>query len=116
MKKNFILVLAIFMIIIGICFCYFAKWELADIEGFALTMFGSGLAASAMWNKRDPNKKIYISIVGIVLIGAGGFILGFGGFDKGTLSVIISSVFGLVAIIAGLIITAMQAKNQKAVE
>lgn len=116
MKKNFVLVIAIIMMIAGVCFSYFAKWELADISGFALIMFGAGLAACSMWNKRDPNQKAYISIVGLILIGAGAFILGFGGFDKETLSVIISSVFGLVAIIAGLFITAMQAKNQKAVE
>lgn len=113
MKKNLIMVFAILMIIIGCCFCYFAKWELADVEGFALTMFGAGIAASVMWNKRDPGKKIYISLVGIILIGIGGFVLGFGGFDKATVPVIISSVFGLISIIAGLIISALQIKKEK---
>lgn len=46
----------------------------------------------------------------LVLIGAGAFGLGFLGFAKETVTVIISSVFGLVSILAGLIVTAFQIK------
>ena len=108
MKKNFFLVLSIVMMIAGVAFSYFAKWELADITGFALTMFGAGLAAATMWGKRDQSKKLWVSILGIVLIGIGAFSLGFLGFAKDTVTIIISSVFGLVAIIAGLIVTSIQ--------
>lgn len=110
MKKNIVVFLAIILMVVGICFSYFGSWNLADITGFALTMFGAGLAAATMWEKRDPTKKAWVGIVGLVLIGAGAFGLGFLGFAKETVTVIISSVFGLVSILAGLIVTAFQIK------
>ena len=53
MKKNWISVLGILFIVIGTVVSYFAKWELADISGFAVTMFGAGLMVANLWNKRS---------------------------------------------------------------
>lgn len=111
MKKNFFLIAAIILIVAGVVVSYLGNFALADISGFAVTMFGAGLAAATLWGKRDTAKKLWVSVVGLVLIGAGAFALGFLGFAENTMTMIISSVFGLVAIIAGLIITASKGKN-----
>lgn len=111
MKKNFFLIMAIILIIAGVVVSYLGKFELADISGFAVTMFGAGLAAATLWGKHDKSNKLWVSVLGIVLIGAGAFALGFLGFAENTMTLIISSIFGIVAIIAGLIVTAIQARN-----
>ena len=119
MKKNFFspvwlnmtIHMAIILIIAGVVVSYLGNFALADISGFAVTMFGAGLAAATLWGKRDTAKKLWVSVVGLVLIGAGAFALGFLGFAENTMTMIISSVFGIVAIIAGLIVTAIQGKK-----
>ena len=117
MKKNWLTIIGILMIVAGTAISYFAKWALADVTGFAVIMFGAGLATANMWNKRNKEAKTWASILSLVLVGLGAFVAGFGGIiSESLVTTIISSVFGLVAIIAGLFITAMQAKNQKAVE
>ena len=106
MKKNWISVLGILFIVIGTVVSYFAKWELADISGFAVTMFGAGLMVANLWNKRSETSKVYYSIASLVLVGVGAFICGFAGMiSESLVTTIISSVFGFVVIIAGLILS-----------
>ena len=108
MKKNWLTIIGILFIVVGVVISYFAKWELADTTGFAVTMFGGGLASANLWNKRNKESKTWISIVSLVLVGLGAFVVGFGGIIAETLmTTIISSVFGFVVIIAGLIVPNM---------
>lgn len=86
MKKNFFLIMAIILIIAGVVVSYLGKFELADISGFAVTMFGAGLAAATLWGKHDKSNKLWVSVLGIVLIGAGAFALGFLGFAENTIT------------------------------
>lgn len=108
MRKNLFLVLGICLMIIGVVISYFADFQLADATGFATVMFGAGLAAATLWEKRNPESPILLPLIGIILIGAGAFILGFCGFAETTMTTIITSVFGLVAIIAGIIFSAIK--------
>ena len=39
MKKNILLILGLIFVIAGVAVAYFAKFELADVTGFAITMF-----------------------------------------------------------------------------
>lgn len=108
MKKNLLSIIGILFIGIGAVVCYFAKWEVADMLGFASTMFGAGLACSNLWGKRDKNAKTGLAILSLALIGAGAFIIGFGGVLSETLmTTVITSVAGFVAIVAGLIVSAV---------
>lgn len=108
MKKNWLTILGILFIVVGIVISYFAKWELADVSGFAVTMFGAGFACANLWNKKNEVAKNYLCIVSLALVGVGAFVIGFGGIISETLmSTIISSVFGFVVIIAGLIVSAI---------
>lgn len=113
MKKNWLTIIGILFIVVGVVIAYFSKWELADVSGFAVTMFGAGLATANLWNKRDETAKTGLSILSLVLVGVGAFIVGFGGIIAESLvTTIISSVFGFVAIIAGLIVSAVVNKSK----
>lgn len=113
MKKNIFLIIGLLMVVAGVAIAYFAKFELADMTGFALTMFGAGIATSQLWQKRDKTQKTWLAVLAVSLVGVGAYLLGFGGFSKETMTTVITMVFGLVGIIAGLIIAAIQSKNAK---
>ncbi len=113
MKKNWLTIIGILFIVVGTVISYFAKWELADVSGFAITMFGAGFATANLWNKRDKTAKTWLSVLSLVLVGLGAFVVGFGGvIAESLVTTIISSVFGLVAIIAGLIVSAVANKSK----
>ena len=92
----------------------FAKFPLADVLGYAITMFGAGLAVAGMYEKRDPAVKTWVVWLSIILVGLGAFVLGFAGVAEDTVKTIITAVFGLVVIIAGLIVPVAIPKNKKA--
>ena len=113
MKKNWLTVIGILFIVVGTAISYFAKFPMADVSGFASTMFGAGLVTANLWDKRDKTAKTWMAVLSLVLVGVGAFIVGFGGvIAESTVATIISSVFGFVAIIAGLIISAVANKNK----
>ena len=108
MKKNWLTVLGILFIVAGTVLSYFANWSVTEITGFAVTMFGAGLASANLWSKKSDTAKTYLSVLSIALVGAGAFIAGFTGLlAESTITTIMASVFGLVAIIAGLIVSAV---------
>lgn len=112
MKKNWLTIIGIIFIVIGTVICYCAKWPLAEVTGFAVTMFGAGLATANLWNRRNKEVKTWLSVFSLVLIGFGSFVVGFGGvIAESIVTNIISSVFGFVIIIAGLVVSALQNKQ-----
>ena len=108
MKKRVLLIIGLIVLIAGVIISNFAKFPLADVLGYAITMFGAGLAVAGMYEKRDPDGKTFI------LVGLGAFVLGFAGVAEDTVNTIITAVFGLVVIIAGLIVPVVIPKNKKA--
>lgn len=112
MKKNIFLIIGLLMVIAGVAIAYFAKFELADMTGFALTMFGAGIATSQLWQKRDKTQKTWLTVLAVSLVGVGAYLLGFGGFSKETMTTVITMVFGLVGIIAGLILLPFSQRTQ----
>jgi peptidoglycan/LPS O-acetylase OafA/YrhL len=113
MKKNIFLIIGIIVLIVGVVVSYFGGFAMADDAGFAMTMFGAGLIASQLWDGRDKSKPTWLSVVSIACIAVGAFLLGFLHFDKESMGTIISTVFGLAAIIGGLIIGFFQTKQLK---
>lgn len=113
MKKNWLTIIGIAFIVVGTCISYFVKWELADVSGFAITMFGAGLATANLWNKRNKGIKTWLSVISLILVGVGAFVVGFGGIiAESMVTTIITSVFGFVAIIAGLIVSGIANKSK----
>ena len=75
MKNKLFLIVSIAFIIIGAIISYFAKFPLAQISGFAVTMFGAGLAVGKLWNDRDKTAKSWLVILSMVLVGLGALLL-----------------------------------------
>lgn len=113
MKNKIVLILGLVCIIVGAAVGYFAGFELAQLSGFAISMFGAGLVACQLWTQKSDKKPAWLSAITIVLIAIGAFALGFAGFAKETMTTVITSVFGLAAIIGGLILSAVAARDNK---
>jgi len=113
MKKRVLLIIGLIVLIAGVIISNFAKFPLADVLGYAITMFGAGLAVAGMYEKRDPAVKTWVVWLSIILVGLGAFVLGFAGVAEDTVKTIITAVFGLVVIIAGLIVPVVIPKNKK---
>lgn len=113
MSRRVFIFVGLALIIIGTVFAYLTNFNLADVTGFAVTMFGAGLTANAMYEKRDTSKNKWLSVLTIVLVGGGGLLLGFGGFSEDTMTTVITSVFGVVAIIGGLILSYVSSKGNE---
>lgn len=113
MKKRVLLIVGLIVMIAGVIVSNFAKFTLADVLGYAVTMFGAGLAVAGMYEKRDPSVKTWVVWLGIILVGLGAFVLGFAGVTEDTVKTIITAIFGLAVIIAGLIVPVAIPKNKK---
>ncbi len=111
MRKNLFIILGIVLIILGAAVSYFAGFDLAEVTGFAVSMFGAGVAASGFWSKRK--KTGALSVITLACIAGGSFILGFGGFVESTVTTIIASVAGIAAIIAGIVTGVISGKEAK---
>ena len=104
MKNKLFLIVSIAFIIIGAIISYFAKLPLAQVSGFAVTMFGAGLAVGKLWNDREKTAKGWLVILSMVLVGLGAFIAGLTGvITEAQVTAIIGYVFSLILIIAGII-------------
>lgn len=111
MKKNWLIIAGIILVVAGAALSYFAKFPQAETLGFAGSMFGAGLAAAGFWGKREKTNAL--SIITIICLGAGAFMLGFGGFAESTMTTIITGVIGFVVIIAGIIVGFLPEKKKE---
>ena len=114
MKNKFFLIVSIAFIIVGTIIGYFAKFPLAQMSGFAITMFGAGLAVGKLWNDRDKTAKSWLVILSMVLVGLGAFFAGLTGVITETqVTDIIGYVISLILIIAGIVTSAISNKAVK---
>lgn len=105
-KKLFGTVVSIVLIVVGCVVSYFAKFEVAQITAFAVTMFGAGLAVNQLWTGRNKEAKTALVILGICLIGIASFIAGLFAFlQLEQVKSLIGLIFSVVVFIAGLIVT-----------
>ena len=79
MKTKLFLIVSIALIVIGAVISYFANFPLAQMSGFAVTMFGAGLAVGKLWNDRDKTAKRWMVILSMALVGLGAFAAGLTG-------------------------------------
>lgn len=112
MKNRLFLIVSFAFIILGAIISYFAKLPLAQVSGFAVTMFGAGLAVGKLWNDRDKTAKSWLVVLSIVLVGIGAFIAGLTGvITEAQVTAIIGYVFSLILIIAGIITSVVANKT-----
>ena len=114
MKTKLFLIVSIALIVIGAVISYFAKLPLAQTSGFAVTMFGAGLACAKLWSDRDKTAKSWLVILSMVLVGLGAFFAGLTGVITETqVTDIIGYVISLILIIAGIVTSAISNKAVK---
>lgn len=111
MKKRILLIIGLIVLIAGDIVSIFAMFPLAVVLGYAVTMFGAGLTVAGMYVKRDPPVKTWVIWLSIILVELGALMLGFSGVAEDTVKTIITAVFGLVVIIAGLIVPVVVPKK-----
>ena len=117
MKTKLFLIVSIALIVIGAVISYFAKFPLAQMSGFAVTMFGAGLAVGKLWNDRDKTAKSWLVILSMALVGLGAFAAGLTGvITEAQVTAIIGYVFSLILIIAGIVTSVIANKAVKKTE
>ena len=117
MKTKLFLIVSIALIVIGAVISYFAKFPLAQMSGFAVTMIGAGLAVGKLWNDRDKTAKSWMVILSMVLVGLGAFVAGLTGvITEAQITAIIGYVFSLILIIAGIVTSVIANKATKKIE
>ena len=113
-KKLLALIISLSFIAIGCAVSYFAQFDGAKITGFAVTMFGAGLAVNNLWNERKPEAKTWLVVLGIALVGIGSFIAGlFLVMDIEQVKTYVGLIFAVIVFIAGLVVTYIGNKKPK---
>ena len=105
MNKNlFVAIIAIIMIIAGCIISYLAKFDIAQISGLAVAMFGAGIAVNNLWKAKKAEAKTWMVVLSLALIVLGSFLLGlFSLLDLEGVKNIISMVFSVIVFIAGVV-------------
>ena len=113
-KKLFAIIISLSLIAVGCAISYFAQFDGAKIAGFAVTMFGAGLAVNQLWNERKPEAKTWLVVLGIALIGLGSFIAGlFAVMSIEQIKTYVGLIFAVILFIAGLVVTYIGNKKPK---
>ena len=113
-KKLLATIISLSLIAVGCAISYFAQFDAGKITGFAVTMFGAGLAVNQLWNGRKPEAKSWLVITGIALVGVGSFIAGlFMVMDIEQIKTYVGLIFAVILFIAGLVVTAIANKKAK---
>lgn len=114
MKNKIFLAISLALIAVGAVISYFAKFEVAQISGFAVTMFGAGLACAQLWTSRKEGAKTPLVILSIALIGVGAFLAGFTQIiSESQVTTIIGLIFSLILIVAGIITSVVTNAEKK---
>lgn len=101
--KNFFKILGLVLIIAGSTLCYFSTVPVADGIGIAVAALGLALTIVGVMKKTE--KKTWKEYLAVICFAVGGLLCGFAGFSEAIVTQVISAVFGVVALIAGLIIS-----------
>lgn len=103
-KKLFAIIISLSFVAVGCVISYLAQFDGAKIAGFAVTMFGAGLAVNQLWNERKPEAKKGLVIAGIALVGIGSFIAGlFALMSIEQIKTYVGLIFAVIVFIAGLV-------------
>lgn len=107
--KNVFKILGLVLIVAGSALAYFTTVPIAEYSGIAVAALGLALSIVGVLNKTE--KKTWKEYVAIACFAVGGLLCGFAGFSDAIVTQVITAVFGVVALIAGLIVSFIKAKN-----
>lgn len=104
MSKKLLTIIGLLLMIAGVVIATCIGFEAAKLTGFAVTMFGAGLAAADLWKNRKEGSKTWLNVLAVCFIGIGAFIAGITGFvTETTVTTIIGCVISIVLVITGII-------------
>ena len=106
--KNIFKILGLVLIIAGSALAYFTTVPIAEYSGIAVAALGLALAIVGVLNKTE--KKTWKEYVAVICFAVGGLFCGFAGFSEALMTQVITAVFGVVALIAGLIVSFVKPK------
>jgi len=106
--KNVFKIIGLVLIIGGASLCYFTTVPIADGIGIAVSALGLALTIVGVLKKTE--KKTWKEFVAIACFAVGGLLCGFAGFSEAIVTQVITAVFGVVALIAGLIVSLIKPK------
>ena len=112
MVNKILTVIGLALVVAGAAVAAATGFELAQLTGLAVTMFGAGLAAASLWKEREGKGKSWVNVLVLVLVTAGAFILGLTGvLSESAVTTVIGCVVSIVLIIAGIITGAVTNKG-----
>lgn len=104
MKNKLPLFLSIALIVVGAVISYFAKFDVAQMCGFALTMFGAGALASQLWKDKKAEVPSWTVLLSLIFIGLGSFLAGLLRLmSEDQVKSLITLVVSIVLLIAGIV-------------
>ena len=109
-KKKIAFIIGIIMVIGGIIIGCFS-FPGAELTSFAMSLFGAGALCATLWKDRNKEVPSWLSIVALVMVGAGAFLIGFLGLlEMEVFNKLIGYVIAIVMIIIGVIVPPLVAK------
>lgn len=101
MNKKVLFIIGLILLIAGCVMSYFAEIPQLTVVAIAGEALGMALTIAAAYNEAE--KKTWKTYLTLICIPVGALLLGFAGMAKDTMVLLITSVIGLVVLIAGLI-------------
>ena len=114
MSKKLLTIIGLLLVIAGTVIATCVGFTAAKLTGFAVTMFGAGLATADLWKSRKEGSKTWLNILAICFVGVGAFIAGVTGFvTESTVTTIIGCVISIVLVITGIITSVIANKKSE---
>ena len=107
--KSFAKILGIVCLIGGSALAAFTAIPIADYIGIGVAALGLALLIGSTWKKAE--KKTWKEIVAIILFAVAGFLCGFAGIADTVFTQVATAIFGIVSLVAGLIVSAIKKKD-----
>lgn len=108
---KFLKIAGIALLVVGSVAANFTDVLIASYVSVAVAALGLALTIVGVW--KESEKKSWKEILSLILFAVGGFLCGFSGFTEGTVTQIITAVFGAVALITGLITAFIKPKEEQ---
>ena len=101
MSKKLLFIIGLILLMAGCVLSYFAEIPQLTVVAIACEALGLALTIAAAYSATE--KKSWKTYLTLICVPVGALLLGFAGMAKDTLTLLITSVIGLVALIIGLI-------------
>lgn len=101
MTKKLLFIIGLILLVAGCVVSYFAEVPQVTVIAIAGEALGLALTIAAAYSAAE--KKTWKTYVTLICVPVGALLLGFAGMAKDTMTILITSVIGLVALIIGLI-------------